>query len=367
MKLTIARDALLKPLLMIVGVVERKNTMAILSNILLQAEGNRLSLSATDSEVELVAKTELDQSVEKIETTIPGRKLVDICRSLPDGVSITLNIEKSKVTVTSGKSRFVLSTLPADEFPSMDQATDGETITVSQEQLATLLRGTYFAMAQQDVRYFLNGLLLEIAEDSIKAVATDGHRLAMSHIEIKKHNLPARQLIVPRKAVLEIMRILEDGDDTVNIILAEKSVCFATRHFQFTSKLLDGRYPDYTRVIPQKGQNLLIADVDLLRQSLSRTAILSNEKYRGVRLALNKGALGLSANNPENEEAIDEIPIDYSGDIIDIGFNVNYLLDALGAVGTKNVEVSLQNASSSALIRGVGDNHSVYVVMPIRL
>lgn len=368
MKFSIQRETLLKPLQAIINVVERRHTMPILANILLEVKDGELRLTATDTEVELIARLPNVLSSEEGAVTVPGKKLVDICRSLPEGAQIEFILDKKhKFAVQSGKSRFLLSHLPADGFPNISLELGDKTFKLPQKTLMQLLKRTYFAMAQQDVRYFLNGMLLEVNGNVIKAVATDGHRLALSSATISETNMPVTQVIIPRKAVLELMRLVQEVDEPVSLTLGVNHIRAVLPEYTFTSKLLDGRYPDYSRVIPKEGINKLHANRDALKQALSRTAILSNEKYRGVRLQLGEGLLKLMANNPEQEEAQDELEVNYQGEKIEIGFNVSYLLDVLGVLDTGDVQMSLANANSSALIHTVGKAESVYVVMPIKL
>ena len=365
MKFSLNRETLLKPLQAVMSVVENRHTMAILANILLDADNGTLSLTATDLELELVAKTQA--AIEQPgKITVPGRKLLDISRSLPEGANITLTHNASQVVVTSGKSRFQLSTLSAQEFPSVEGELGSTTLTLPQNTLAYLIKKTHFAMAQQDVRYFLNGMLLEIKNNNLRTVTTDGHRLATCVVPLDQ-DIPLTQVIIPRKAVLEMLRLLEESDQSVVLTFGKNHLRVELPDFVFTTKLLEGRYPDYNRVIPAEGQNTLTVDRKLYKQALSRTAILSNEKYRGVRLNLGEKRLVLMANNPEQEEAQDELEVQYQGDAIEIGFNVNYLLDVMGVLECDAVQMNLTNANSSALVRDPNNNDSVYVVMPIRL
>ena len=365
MKFSLARETLLKPLQALMGVIETRHTMAILANVLLDADNGMLSLTATDLELELIAKAPATiEAPGKI--TVPGRKLLDICRSLPEGAEITLTHNASQMMVTSGKSRFQLSTLSAQEFPSIEGELGSTTLTLPQNTLAYLIKKTHFAMAQQDVRYFLNGMLLEIKNKSLRTVTTDGHRLATCVVSLEQ-DIPLTQVIIPRKAVLEMLRLLEESDQGVVLTFGKNHLRVELPDFVFTTKLLEGRYPDYNRVIPAEGQNTLTADRKLYKQALYRTAILSNEKYRGVRLNLGENRLVLMANNPEQEEAQDELEVQYQGDAIEIGFNVSYLLDVMGVLDCDAVQMNLTNANSSALVRDPNNNDSVYVVMPIRL
>jgi len=365
MKLRAARDVLLKPLQAVIGVVERRQTMPILSNVLLVARDGVLSVTATDLEVELVAQTELEVETGG-EITVSGRKLLDICRALPEGAEIEIIASAEKLNVRSGRSRFTLATLPATEFPTVEDIKAGQTIQLSQEVLMRLIEKTHFSMAQQDVRYYLNGMLLETGGKHVRAVATDGHRLALCQAELDGVSLEEQQVIVPRKGVLELQRLMS-GDGTLNVELGANHVRIQLKGIRFTSKLIDGRFPEYDRVIPKDSSNELSADRDVLRGALQRTAILSNEKYRGIRLIIRDSGVVLQAHNPEQEEAEEELDVTYSGDDIEIGFNVNYLLDALGAVDSENVTLSVQDSNSSCLIRDPASDDCKFVVMPMRL
>jgi DNA polymerase-3 subunit beta len=314
MKLRAARDVLLKPLQAVIGVVERRQTMPILSNVLLVARDGVLAITATDLEVELVATAEVGVEVPG-EITVSGRKLLDICRALPDGSEINIAVSGEKLVVRSGKSKFNLATLPAAEFPSVEDIKAGQTIAVSQEVLGRLIEKTHFSMAQQDVRYYLNGMLLETSGKVLRAVATDGHRLALCEAEIDGAKLNQQQVIVPRKGVLELQRLM-DGQGDLNIELGPNHVRIQLASIRFTSKLIDGRFPEYERVIPKESSNELTADKALFRGALQRTAILSNEKYRGIRLIIRDSGVVIQAHNPEQEEAEEELEVSYSGEDI---------------------------------------------------
>lgn len=365
MKLTAPREALLKPLQAVIGVVERRQTMPILANVLLVAKGGEVAITATDLEVELVATTvaEVDAAGE---VTVPGRKLLDICKALPDDAKVSISLSGDKLSVKSGRSKFSLTTLPAAEFPTVEDINAGESVELSQALLARLLEKTHFAMAQQDVRYYLNGLLLETGKNMLRAVATDGHRLSLCQVALDNAKLPQKQVIVPRKGVLELQRLLH-GDGDLRIELGSNHVRIQLEGIRFTSKLIDGRFPEYERVIPKDTSNQLTADREAFRGALQRTAILSNEKYRGIRLIIRDGGIVLQAHNPEQEEAEEELEIEYRGDEIEIGFNVNYLLDALGAVETETVTLALVDGNSSCLLREPDKDDCKYVVMPMRL
>ena len=365
MKLSAARDVLLKPLQAVIGVVERRQTMPILSNVLLVARDGTLSITATDLEVELVADAEVNVQTSG-EITVSGRKLLDICRALPEGAEVDLSVGGEKAVVKSGRSKFSLATLPAAEFPSVEDIQAGQTIEVDQETLGRLIEKTHFSMAQQDVRYYLNGMLLETGGQHLRAVATDGHRLALCEAEIGGKALAEQQVIVPRKGVLELQRLLS-GEGTLNIELGTNHVRIQLEGIRFTSKLIDGRFPEYDRVIPKESSNEVTADKGSFRGALQRTAILSNEKYRGIRLIIRDSGVVMQAHNPEQEEAEEELEVSYSGEDIEIGFNVNYLLDAIGAVDGDEVTMSVQDSNSSCLIRQPGKDDSKFVVMPMRL
>jgi DNA polymerase-3 subunit beta len=365
MKLTASRETLLKPLQAVIGVVERRQTMPILANVLLVAKGGQVAVTATDLEVELVASADVEVDAPG-EVTVPGRKLLDICRALPEGASVSIAVSGEKLSVKSGRSRFSLMTLPAAEFPVIDDINAGKSLAVSKATLSRLLEKTHFSMAQQDVRYYLNGLLLETGNKRLRAVATDGHRLALCEVEVDDDKMPEQQVIVPRKGVLELQRLL-GGDGALNIELGSNHIRIQLDGIRFTSKLIDGRFPEYERVVPRDTGNHFSANRESFRSALQRTAILSNEKYRGLRLVIKSKGLVLQAHNPEQEEAEEEIEIKYEGDDIEIGFNVNYLLDALGAIESDEVSLSVVDGNSSCLLREPGNDSCKYVVMPMRL
>lgn len=367
MHFTIQREALLKPLQLVAGVVERRQTLPVLSNVLLVVQGQQLSLTGTDLEVELVGRVELDEPAETGEITVPARKLMDICKSLPGDALIDIRLDEQKLLIKAGRSRFSLSTLPANDFPSVEESQGSLTFVVAQSKLRRLIERTSFAMAQQDVRYYLNGMLLEVSAGQLRAVATDGHRLAMCALEAGIAATDKHQVIVPRKGILELQRLLTEPDEAVSIVLGLHHIRATTGDFTFTSKLVDGKFPDYQRVLPRNGDKMVVGDRQALREAFSRTAILSNEKYRGIRLQLASGLLKIQANNPEQEEAEEELQVDYFGDALEVGFNVSYLLDVLGVMTTDQVRITLADANSSALLQEAGNDDSTYVVMPMRL
>jgi DNA polymerase-3 subunit beta len=365
MKLSATREHLLEALQSVIGVVERRQTMPILSNVLLSARENRLRVVGTDLEVELVAAAEV--AVQQAgDITVPGRKLLDIIRTLPEKTTLTLAREGEKVLVRGGRSRFSLSSLPASEFPVIEEINAQRTLSVRAQDCRRLIEKTHFAMAQQDVRYYLNGTLFETDGQTLRAVATDGHRLSWCELGLEGKARELQQIILPRKGVLELQRLL-DGEGLVEITIGSNHIRIEIGDVRFTSKLIDGKFPEYGRVIPAEPSRIMTAGRDSLRAALQRTAILSNEKYRGVRLTFAPSLLTVQAHNPEQEEAEDQLEVGFSGETIEIGFNVSYLLDALASIEAETVEVGLTDAHSSCLIRAPGDASVKYVVMPMRL
>lgn len=367
MHFTIQREALLKPLQLVAGVVERRQTLPVLSNVLLVVDGQQLSLTGTDLEVELVGRVLLEGPLEPGEITVPARKLVDICKSLPDEALIDFRVDDQKALLKAGRSRFSLSTLPASDFPAVEEGPGSLNFSVAQGMLQRLIERTGFAMAQQDVRYYLNGMLVEVGSGLLRTVATDGHRLAMSSLQTALDQPDRHQVIVPRKGILELARLLNEADAEVSIVLGQHHIRATTANFTFTSKLVDGKFPDYERVLPRGGDKQVVVSRQMLREALGRTAILSNEKYRGIRLQLSPGILQLTANNPEQEEAEEVVAVDYEGEPLEIGFNVSYLLDVLGAMTADQVQLTLSDSNSSALLHEAGHADASYVVMPMRL
>lgn len=366
MRFTLQREAFLKPLAQVVNVVERKQTLPVLANFLVHVQAGQLSLTGTDLEVEMVSRITVEDAQDG-ETTIPARKLFDIIRALPDGSRVTVSQSGEKVTVQSGRSRFTLATLSANDFPSVDEVEATERVTVPESALKELIERTAFAMAQQDVRYYLNGLLFDLRGQALRCVATDGHRLALCEAALETAADSKRQIIVPRKGVTELQRLLEGGDRQVELEIGRSHIRIKRDDVTFTSKLIDGRFPDYETVIPIGADREVRVDRESLRASLQRAAILSNEKYRGVRVEVTPGQLKISAHNPEQEEAQEEIEADTQVSDLAIGFNVNYLLDALSALRDEHVVIQLRDSNSSALVREAGSEKSRHVVMPLRL
>lgn len=365
MNFKITREALLKPLQLVCGVVERRQSLPILSHVLLVLDDGRLSLTATDLEVEMVVHTQTEGG-EDGEITLPAKKFLDICRTLPDEAVLDVTVKGERATVRAGRSRFTLATMPAADFPNIDEVKDAERIEVQEADLKALIEKTKFSMAQQDVRYYLNGLLFEISGDMLRSVATDGHRLALCERANASGFNDTRQVIIPRKGVLELERLLEDDQSSLMLDLGSNHVKVTKGEFVFTSKLIDGRFPDYQRVVPTGGNKTLVGEVDSLKKALTRASILSNEKYRGIRLQMADNNLKIFANNPEQEEAEEEIGVEFEGDPLEIGFNVNYLIEALNALGTEKATITLSDSNSSCIIEG-GDQGCRYVVMPMRL
>ena len=367
MHFVISREALLKPLQMVSGVVERRQTLPVLSNVLMVLDGSELSLTGTDLEVELIGRVPVDQAHEAGAVTVPARKLWDICKSLADDANVEFSLSDNKLTLKSGRSRYTLTTLPASEFPSVDEEPDTFSLSISQAKLHELLESTSFAMAQQDVRYYLNGMLFEVAPDFLRVVATDGHRLAMETLNMDNPINDVQQLILPRKGILELSRLLGDEQGEITLTFGQNHIRAKVPAVTFTSKLVDGKFPDYNRVLPKGGNKVLIGECQELRQAFSRAAILSNEKYRGVRVMLSNGELKILANNPEQEEAEEVVSVEYEGDSLEIGFNVSYLIDVLSTLSSKKARITLSDPNSSALIEAEEGSDALYVVMPMRL
>ncbi|MCR9336909.1 DNA polymerase III subunit beta [Vibrio alginolyticus] len=366
MKFTIERSHLIKPLQQVSGALGGRPTLPILGNLLLKVEENVLSMTATDLEVELVSKVTLEGDFEAGSITVPSRKFLDICRGLPDDAIITFVLEGDRVQVRSGRSRFSLATLPANDFPNIEDWQSEVEVSLSQADLRTLIDKTQFSMANQDVRYYLNGMLFEIDGTTLRSVATDGHRMAVSQTQLGA-DFAQKQIIVPRKGVQELVKLMDAPEQPVVLQIGSSNVRAEVNNFTFTSKLVDGRFPDYRRVLPQSTNKTLIASCDELRQAFSRAAILSNEKFRGVRVNLADTEMRITANNPEQEEAEEMLDVTFEGDAIEIGFNVSYVLDVLNTLRCENVRVFMSDANASALIENADDDSAMYVVMPIRL
>jgi DNA polymerase-3 subunit beta len=366
MKFSIQQEVLLQPISQVIGVVERRQTLPVLANFLVSAQGGRLSITGTDMEVELIASVEVDIQSEG-EVTVPARKLVDIVRKLPEGASITAVLEGDKLMISSGRGRYTLATLPATEFPATDQVETLETVKIQEIELKKLIDKTSFSMANQDVRYYLNGLLFEFHDGTLTTVATDGHRLAVCDLEKDIGMAQDRQMIVPRKGVLELSRMLSESEDQVELALGKNHIRLVKGSMVFTSKLIDGRFPDYQAVIPKGTDRHVKIHRESFILALQRAAILSNEKYKGVRLEASGSAVKIVAHNPQHEEAVEELEAELNFEQVAIGFNVTYLLDALNAIEGDTVVMALKDANSSCLISSQAGGRDKHVVMPLKL
>jgi len=366
MQINLTRDELLKPLSYVAGVVEKRQTLPVLAYVLLRQHDSAMTVTGTDLEIEVVA-TIKKADIGDAELTLPARKLLDICRALPGGAEIAIRKEGEKAVIKSGKSRFTLATMPVTDFPYIQPLQWEQVLTIKRSDLKLLFEQTHFCMAQQDVRYYLNGLLLEFTGKIIRAVATDGHRMAISEVITEKGVTADKQVIVPRKGIQEMLRLLDDTGDFVEIQIGINHLRAQTSDFAFTSKLIDGRYPDYTKVIPQSQSKLLKLRRETLRETLARVAILSSEKYRGVRLNLGNKILRVTAHNPEQEEAQEEIGTDFVGEGMEIGFNVNYMIDAISALRAEQIIFGLNDPNTSCTFASPDTHYPLYVIMPMRL
>lgn len=367
MKFTISREKFLQPLQLVSGAVERRHTLPILSNVLIKVSEGALWMTGTDLEVELISSVQLEGEFAEGEITVPAKKLFDICRGLSEGTNIDFSVDGNKALIRAGRGRYTLSTLSASDYPNLEDWEGEVEFEVSCSDLKRLIDSTHFSMAQQDVRYYLNGMSLETEEHLVRTVATDGHRLALCRLAYENSTLPARQVIIPRKGVLEISRLIGEEDRLLKIQIGANHLRLFSSEFIFTSKLVDGRFPDYRRVLPKDGDKTILASKAVLKEAFSRAAILSNEKFRGVRLNLSSGELKITANNPEQEEAEEIVDVDYQGDSLEIGFNVAYLIDVLNALNTDKVKITLSDSNSSALIEDAESDAALYVIMPMRL
>ncbi|EKD53776.1 MAG: hypothetical protein ACD_60C00155G0003 [uncultured bacterium] len=368
MQVTIERAVLLKPLQMISGVVERRQTLPILANVLITVKDQHLSLTATDLEIELIGSVPLGEPGKPGSITVSARKLFDICRALPEDAVINLTLEGDQVVLRSGRSRFLLATLPANHFPSLEETVFTTEFVIEQARLKKLISKVYFAMGHQDVRHYLNGALFDISQDMMKCVATDGHRLAFSSIKDIATSAAQTKVILPRKSVLELMRLLDvNREESVTVSIGENHFRLKSSEFTFTSKLINAQYPDYDKLIPRKIASTATGSREALKQALSRASILSNEKFRGVRLQLDRDTLRVVANNPEQEEAEETVHLEYEGSEMEIGFNVAYLLDVVSTIASENIRWSFSDPNGGVLIESSEKDDSLYVVMPMRL
>jgi DNA polymerase-3 subunit beta len=361
------RDELLAPLAAVSGIIERRHTLPILSNVLIERGAGALSFLATDIEIQITARASLEVSGEARAVTVGARKLVDILRALPEDAEVTLQQQDKRLQVKSGRSRFTLQTLAPEDFPRLaNPAGEVARLALAQSALRRLVGLVQYAMAQQDIRYYLNGLLMVVEDGELRLVATDGHRLAYAAMALEA-KLPRQEAIVPRKTVLELARLLSDSDEEVRVELSGTQAAFSFGSIELVSKLIDGKFPDYARVIPTGNRNRLTVAREPLRQALARAAILSNEKFRGVRLVLGDGSLRVVSTNTDQEEAEETLEVGYSGEPLDIGFNVTYLLDVLNNVAGAEVQCAFGDAASSALLEFASEPRFRYVVMPMRI
>jgi DNA polymerase-3 subunit beta len=375
-QLKITREDIMKTLQKVIGVVKEKQTMHILSNVLVDIVDNKMSITGTDSEVELKGETDLINAgaITNMTITLPGRKLAEICRALPDNAPIELYHEADRVILRSGKSRFTLSTLPADDFPTIEQTEADKQFRIAQNDLRELLQQTASFMAQQDVRYYLNGLLLTVQGGELIAVATDGHRLAKSSVPLQDSTMNDLSIIIPRKGVLELMRLLADEPDEVTVNVGKNHISVQHPTFSFVSRLIEGKFPDFERVIPCSASLTTQIDRDTLKDALQRVMILCSEKYKAIRFQFRPGNLRILVNNPQQESAEDTLAIDYTGGEVDIGFNIKYLIDMLNTIAPGPVKISFNNADQSVLFESLLDPkqktsaaNGLFVIMPMRL
>ena len=366
-----AQEKFLSALQAVSGIVERRHTLPILANVLVRKTGATIEFTTSDLEIQVRTSAELGGDSSNFATTVGARKLIDILRSMPSDQTVTLSATQSKLTLAGGKSRFTLQTLPADDFPLVQEAADfGPAFSVPQKVLKGLINQVHFAMAVHDIRYYLNGILFVAEGSSLTLVATDGHRLALAQAQLET-DIPKQEVILPRKTVLELQRLLKDDKDDaegpIEMRFAGNQAKFAFSGMEFVTKLVEGKFPDYNRVIPKSHKNHITLGRMPLLSSLQRAAILTSEKFKGVRLNIEPGTLRVASNNAEQEEAIDELDIDYGGDAIEIGFNVTYLIDALANMDQDMVKLELADSNSSALVTNPEDANFKYVVMPMRI
>ena len=361
------QDKVLSALQAVAGIVERRHTLPILANVLLRKNGGQVEFTTSDLEIQVRTTAEFDGDAGNFSTTVGARKLIDILRTLPADQTVSLTSNQNKLTLAGGKSRFTLQTLPAEDFPLVQEAADfGPAFSVPQKTLKSLINQVHFAMAVHDIRYYLNGILFVAEGKSLTLVATDGHRLALAQATLDVE-MPKQEVILPRKTVLELQRLLKDEDTPIELRFAGNQAKFSFSGMEFVTKLVEGKFPDYNRVIPKNHKNHVTLGRAPLLASLQRAAILTSEKFKGVRVNIEPGTLRIASSNAEQEEAKEELEIDYGGDTIEIGFNVTYLMDALSNMNQDMVTVSLADANSSALVTIPEQSGFKYVVMPMRI
>ncbi len=361
------QQKLLETLQSVAGIVERRHTLPILANVLLRKTGGDVEFTTSDLEIQVRTQATLDGDAGDFATTVGARKLIDILRSLPADQVVTLSASSNKLTLAGGKSRFTLQTLPAEDFPLVNESADfGPAFSVPQKTLKTLINQVHFAMAVHDIRYYLNGILFVAEGKQLTLVATDGHRLGLAQAQLET-DIPKQEVILPRKTVLELQRLLKDEDTAIEMRFAGNQARFNFSGLEFVTKLVEGKFPDYNRVIPKNHQNAVVLGRTTLLASLQRAAILTSEKFKGVRVNIEPGLLRIASSNAEQEEAKEEIEIDYEGDSIEVGFNVTYLMDALSNIVQDMVKIELQDGNASALITVPDQTGFKYVVMPMRI
>ena len=366
MKFTAEKSQIVDSLQNAAAVAERRQTIPILANLRLKTVSGKLEVTATDLEIQIKSYSELLSVEQEGETTVSARKMSELCRSLPDGENVEFKLNEGKLSVSSKNFNGDFATISADDFPELEANEEQDTADIPSDALKRILTKTSFSMASQDVRYYLNGLLLELSGGSLKGVATDGHRLALSSIKTKETNLETRN-ILPRKAVLELAKLLPPDDSPVKMLIGSTYIGVNTDNLYFSSKLIDGKYPDYDKVFPIGEPLPLLVGKETLQSALSRASVLSNEKYRGVRFELSKGSLRLTANNPEQESAEEVLDVDYEGADLEVGFNIGYLIDVLGALEEESVKFEFYGEDSSCVIKEPSSEEEVYVIMPMRL
>jgi len=369
MRFAVQQSAILRVLHQVVNAVERKQVMQILGNVLFEVKDGCLTLTGGDGEIEVSTRMTLDMVYAEGRTTLPARKLFEVTKSLPDDAIMEFSKESSHCQVSAGSSRFALATRDAADYPKLsDLEVPHQAMFESQKQLKRMFERTYFSMGVQDVRTFLNGLLLEFDEGTAVAVATDGHRLSLNRQDLASLSVSTKQqLILPRKAVSEIIRLSGDGDLPAKINFGATHFVLTVGELTFSTKLINGRFPDYQKVIPKNLETSCVIQVDLLKQALSRSAIMSSDKYKGVRFALEQSKLTLLARNQEQEESRDELSVDYTGDQLTVSLNIAYILDILNSVDDEWIRITFANLNSSALLEEVSANDSLYVMMPMKL
>lgn len=366
MAIQLSREQLLQPLQKVIGVVEKRQTLPILSTVLFEQENGLLRLTGTDLEIELNSRVGIEQ-LDEDRFTVPGRKLMDICRSLPEQALIELSHDSQKIVVKSGNSSFKLQGLPAEDYPAIEDEVAILECTLSGAVLSYLIQHSHYAMAQQDVRYYLNGMMWEFSGKQLTTVAIDGHRMSYAQHVVTQSELPLTKAIIPRKGIAELSRLLGDIDDELNLKITKNHIQVSSEELSFTSKLIDGNYPDYRLVIPKNADKALIINKKTFQQALVRASILSNEKFKGISFELTAGQLTLIASNTEHEQATETLVVDYDGDAYAIGFNVSYLLEALNAIDGDTIKFCFSTAGGSVIVEDMTDDKSAHIIMPMRL